>query len=98
MRPGRRWTAINGTPSMADLPEETRGLLQNLARSVAEHRRAGGVLDNLPATQRQLLQAMSESQQRVFMQELADIDAEAGKQRFREGLGKWRPREPNGVP
>jgi hypothetical protein len=83
---------------MADLTQETRELLQNLARSVAEHRRAGGALDNLPATERQLLQAMSDGQRQVFMKELADIDAEAGKQRFRERLGKWRPREPETEP
>ncbi len=79
---------------MADLPEETRDLLRNLALSVTAHRRAGGVLDNLPPRERQLLQAMSKSQQRIFMEELAKSDAEAGKQRFREQLGKWRPPAP----
>jgi hypothetical protein len=89
---------------MADLPEATRHFLRDLARSVAAHRRAGGVLDNLPADDRHLLQVMSESQRQVFMQALAGNDAEAGKQRFREQLGKWRPREakaepdPSGVP
>lgn len=83
---------------MVGLPEETRDFLRNLARSVAAHRRAGGVLDNLPATERQLLQAMSEVQRLIFMQELAKVDAEAGKQRFREQLGKWRPRHPGAEP
>ena len=57
--------------------------------------------DRLDA-QRHLLQAMTESQRQVFMHELAQADAEAGKQRFREQLGKWRPSEPEadsgGVP
>jgi hypothetical protein len=87
---------------MADLTEETRDLLRNLARSVGEHRRAGGVLDNLPADERRLLQSLSEGQRQVFMQELAQADVEAGKQRFREQLGQWRPRtpepDPNGMP
>ncbi len=79
---------------MADLTDETRDLLRKLARSVSEHRSVGGVLDNLPADERRLLQAMTESQQQVFMQELAQADAEAGQQRFRDQLGNWRPGGP----
>ncbi len=83
---------------MANLTDETRALLRKLARSVSEHRSVGGVLDNLPADERRLLQAMTESQRQVFMQELAQADAEAGRQRFREQLGKWRPGGPEPDP
>ncbi|MCW8088289.1 hypothetical protein [Sabulicella glaciei] len=43
-------------------------------------------MDDLPADQRELLQAMSEAQRDFFMHELAVSQAEAGKQRFREQL------------
>jgi hypothetical protein len=73
---------------VANLIRETRGLPRGLARSVAEHRRAGGVPDNLPADGRRLLQAMTESRRQVFLEELAQAGAEAGQQRSREQPGK----------
>ena len=60
---------------MAGLLEATEGILRTLARSVALHRRGGGVLDALPARQRELLQAMDEAQRRFFLEELAKADA-----------------------
>ena len=82
----------------AGLPEATEGILRELARSVAEHRRGGGALDALPARQQELLRAMDEAQRRFFLEELAKADAEAGRDRFRAALGRWRdPRQPDGA-
>jgi hypothetical protein len=90
----------------AGLPEATEAILRELARSVSRHRRGGGALDALPARQRELLQAMDEAQRRFFLGELAEADAEAGRDRFRAALGRWRDRrqpdgagpDPEGVP
>ncbi len=80
------------------LPGATEGILRELARSVALHRRAGGALDALPARQRELLQAMDEAQRRFFLDELAGADAEAGRDGFRAALGRWRDRrQPDGA-
>ena len=74
------------------------GILRDLARSVAEHRRGGGALDGLPARQQELLQAMDEAQRRFFLEELAKADAEAGRDPFRVALGRWRDqRQPDGA-
>ena len=82
----------------AGLPEATEGILRELARSVALHRRGGGTLDALPARQQELLRAMDEAQRRFFLEELARADAEAGRDRFRAALGRWRdPRQPDGA-
>ncbi len=67
----------------AGLPEATEGILRELARSVALHRRAGGALDALPARQQELLRAMDEGQRRFFLEELAKADTEEGRSRFR---------------
>jgi hypothetical protein len=80
----------------AGLPEAAEGILRDLARSVAEHRRGGGTLDGLPARQQELLRAMDEAQRRFFFDELAEADAEAGRGRFRAALGRWRDRRPPG--
>jgi hypothetical protein len=82
----------------AGLPEATEGgFLRELARSVALHRRTGGTLDALPARQQELLQAMDEAQRRFFLEELAKADAEAGRDRFRATLGRWRDRQQLGA-
>ena len=82
----------------AGLPEATETILRDLARSVSLHRRAGGTLDALPARQRELLQAMDEAQRQLFLEELAKADAEAGRDRFRAALGRWRDRrQPGGA-
>ena len=78
----------------AGLPEATEGILRELARSVALHRRGGGALDALPARQQELLHAMDEAQRRFFLEELAKADAEAGRDPFRVALGRWRDRRP----
>ena len=75
-----------------DLPEATVEALRALARSVALHRGRGGTLDALPAEQRGLLQALDGPRLRFFMAELAEAGAEAGRDRFRAALGRWRPR------
>ncbi len=48
---------------------------------------------------------MDEAQRRFFLEELAKADAEAGRDRFRATLGRWRDRQqpgagpdPEGVP
>ena len=49
---------------------------------------------------------MDEAQRRFFLEELAKADAEAGRDRFRAALGRWRDRrqpgaadpDPEGVP
>ena len=92
----------------AGLPEATEAILRDLARAVSLHRRAGGALDALPARQQELLQAMDEAQRQLFLEELAKADAEAGRDRFRVALGRWRGRrqpgaagsapDPEGVP
>ena len=82
------------------------GVLRELARSVALHRRGGGTLDALPARQQELLHAMDEAQRRFFLEELAKADADEGRGRFRAALGRWRDRrqpgaadpDPEGVP
>ena len=74
---------------MAGLTEATMEILRTLARSVALHRREGGVLDTLPAQHQELLRAMDEAQREVFMEELAKMDAQEGKDRFRAMLGRW---------
>ena len=91
---------------MAGLSEAAMEILRPLARSVALHRREGGVLDTLPAAQQELLRAMDEAQRRFFLEELAKAEAEAGRDRFRAALGRWRDRrqlgaadpDPEGVP
>jgi len=87
---------------MAGLSEATMETLRSLARSVAQHRRNGGVLDGLPEEQQGYLQALGEAQRTFFMEELARADAEEGKSRFRAMLGQWRPRQgspdPEGAP
>ncbi len=88
------------------LPEATEAILRELARSVSLHRRRGGTLDALPARQQELLRAMDEAQRRFFLDELAEADAQAGKDRFRAVLGRWHDRRqldgagpaPEGVP
>jgi hypothetical protein len=81
----------------AGLPEATEGILRELARSVALHRRAGGALDALPARQQELLRAMDEGQRRFFLEELAKADTEEGRSRFRAALGRWRGRSRPGA-
>ena len=75
---------------MAGVSEATMEILRTLARSVALHRREGGVLDNLPAQHQELLRAMNEAQRQFFMEALAKMDAQQGKDRFRAMLGQWR--------
>lgn len=88
----------------AGLPEATKGILRELARSVSLHRRGGGTLDALPARQQELLRAMDEGRRRFFLEELAEADAEEGRDRFRAALGRWRDlrqpgaADPEGVP
>ncbi|WP_424139775.1 hypothetical protein [Roseomonas chloroacetimidivorans] len=83
---------------MADLPDEKREALRNLAHSVAQHRRGGGELDSLPEDQQGLLQSLGEAQRQVFMEELAKADAEEGRDRFRAMLRQWRGRQPGSEP
>ena len=83
---------------MAGLSEATIETLRSLARSVAQHRRNGGVLDGLPEQQQGYLQAMGEAQRMFFMEELARADAEEVKDRFRAALGQWRPRQEGSDP
>ena len=83
---------------MAGLSEATMEILRTLARSVALHRREGGVLDTLPAQHQELLRAMDEAQREVFMEELAKMDAQEGKDRFRAMLGRWRARHADADP
>ncbi len=90
------------------LPEAMKAILRDLARAVSLHRRGGGALDALPARQQESLRAMDEAQRRFFLEELAKADAEAGRDRFRAALGRWRDRrrpggaspapDPEGVP
>lgn len=75
---------------MAELPETTRDTLRKLARSVALHRRRGGTLDDLPAAEQALLQALDEPRRDFFMAELAQAGGEEARSRFREQLGAWR--------
>jgi hypothetical protein len=75
---------------MGGLSEATMEILRTLARSVALHRREGGVLDTLPAQHQELLRAMDEAQRQFFMEELAKVDVQEGKDRFRAMLGRWR--------
>ena len=81
----------------AGLPEATEAILRELARAVSLHRRSGGALDALPARQQELLRAMDEAQRRFFLEELAKAGAEAGKDRFRTALGRWRDRRQPGA-
>lgn len=89
---------------MAGLSEAAMEILRALARSVALHRREGGVLDTLPAAQQELLRAMDEAQRRFFLEELAKADAEEGRGHLQAALGRWRDRgqpgaaDPEGVP
>ena len=87
---------------MAGLSDATMETLRALARSVAQHRRNGGVLNGLPEEQQEYLQALGEAQRAFFMEELARADAEEGKERFRAMLGQWRPQQgspdPEGAP
>ncbi len=89
---------------MAGLSEAAMEILRPLARSVALHRREGGVLDTLPAAQQELLRAMDEAQRRFFLEELAKADAEEGRSLFRAQLARWRAQrlgtgsDPEGVP
>jgi hypothetical protein len=85
------WVEVPGMAA-AGLPEATEAILRELARSVLLHRRGGGTLDALPARQRELLRAMGDAQRRLFLEELAKADAEAGRDRFRVALGRWRDR------
>jgi hypothetical protein len=75
---------------VAELHEATRKTLRELARSVALLRSGGRTLDDLPATERALLQAMDKAQRDVFMAELAEAGAEEARSRFRDQLGQWR--------
>ncbi len=77
---------------MAGLSEAAKEILRPLARSVALHRREGGMLDTLPAAQQELLQAMGEAQRRFFLEELAKADAAEGRSLFRARLARWRAR------
>jgi hypothetical protein len=79
------------------LPEATEAILRDLARAVSLHRRGGGALDALPARQQELLRAMDGAQRRFFLEELAGADAEAGGDRFRAALGRWRARQQPGT-
>jgi hypothetical protein len=79
------------------LPAATEAILRELARSVSLHRRGGGALDALPARQQEALRAMDEAQRRFFLEELAKADVEAGKDRFRAALGRWRDRRQPGA-
>ena len=83
---------------MAGLSEATMEILRTLARSVALHRREGGVLDTLPPQHQELLRAMDEAQRQFFMKELAKMDAQQGKNRFRAMLGRWRARHADADP
>ena len=89
----------------AGLPQATETILRELARAVSLRSRGGGALDALPARQQELLRAMDGAQRRFFLEELAEADAEAGRDRFRAALGRWRGRrqpgagpDPEGVP
>jgi hypothetical protein len=75
---------------MAESHEASRQILRELARSVALFRGGGRTLDELPAMERELLQAMDEAQRDVFMAELAEAGAEEARSRFRDQLGQWR--------
>jgi hypothetical protein len=83
---------------MTHLPKATQEILRKLARSVALHRRGGGTLDDLPAAEQELLQAMDGLRRDFFMAELAEAGAEAAKSRLRDQLGKWHARHANGEP
>jgi hypothetical protein len=89
---------MNQDVGMTELPEATQEILRKLARSVALHRRGGGVLDSLPAEQQDLLQAMNEAQRQFFTEELAKADAEEGRSRFRAQLAQRRARQPDADP
>ena len=78
---------------MAGLSDATMDTLRALARSVAQHRRNGGVLDGLPEEQQGYLQALGEAQRAFFMEELTRAEAEEGRSRFRAMLRQWRPRQ-----
>jgi hypothetical protein len=41
---------------------------------------------------------MDEAQREVFMEELAKMDAQEGKDRFRAMLGRWRARHADADP
>jgi hypothetical protein len=75
---------------MVEVPEEMRDILKDLVSLVALHRQGGGTLDNLPARQQALLQALDKEERHFFMEELARADAEAGLIRFRTSLSRWR--------
>jgi hypothetical protein len=75
---------------MAEMPEEMRDIVRDLVSLVAQHRQGGGTLDNLPARQQALLQALDKQERQFFMEELARADAEAGLSRFRASLSRWR--------
>jgi len=75
---------------MAEMTDAMQALLRELARSVAGHR---GSLDDLPPRQKEMLQAMDEAQRQVFMDALAQARAEAGRDRFRTSLERWRARQ-----
>ncbi len=83
---------------MTQLPEATQEILRKLARSVALHRRSGGTLDDLPAADQDLLQAMDGPRRDFFMVELAEAGAEAAKSRLRDQLGKWHARHATAEP
>jgi hypothetical protein len=78
---------------MAELHEASKNILRELARSVALFRGSGRTLDDLPATERGLLQAMDEAQRDVFMAELAEAGAEEARSRFRDQLRQWRAQQ-----
>jgi hypothetical protein len=80
---------------MTKLSEATQEILRKLARSIALHRRAGGMLDGLPAAEQELLQAMNEAQRDFFMAELAEAGAEEARRRFRAQLLQWRAQQPD---
>ena len=75
---------------MVEVPDGLRDILRDLVSSVALHRQGGGTLDNLPARQQALLQALDKEERQFFMEELARLDAEAGLSRFRASLSRWR--------
>ena len=75
---------------MAEMTEAMQALLRELAQSVAGHR---GPLDELPPRQKEMLQAMDGTQRQIFMDALAQARAEAGRNRFRASLERWRARQ-----
>jgi hypothetical protein len=81
---------------MAYLAEATAERLRALARSVTRHRSGGGVLDDLPAAERDLLQAMNEEQRDFFLAELARAQAQEGGAASRSGWVSKRARHAAG--